>query len=104
MGLILSPFLSKEKFRGIFGENFFDKPELQEYFAEILGLAGHKPFECVGEIDEARLAAKMAAEKYPELAKFTDRFPLPDFDKDEFHDHAMPDNFAEIWDKINNKK
>ena len=99
VGLILSPFVEKEKFRGIFGNNFFDKPELQKYFAELLGLSGHKPFECVGEIAEAQKAAKLAVSKYPELAKFTDHFPAPDFDKDKFHEHSMPENFARIWKK-----
>lgn len=99
VGLILSPFLSEEKFRGIFEADFFIKPELQEYFAEILGLSGHKPFECIGEIGEAQLTAKIVVEKYPELAKFTDQFPTPNFDKDKFHNHSMPDNFAEIWKK-----
>lgn len=40
----------------IFGENPFDKPELEEIFLELMGSKGHKPFECIGEINEARLA------------------------------------------------
>ncbi len=108
VGLILSPFVEKEKFRGIFGDNFFNDDSLSlgeragvraKYFAELLGLSGHKPFECVGEIAEAQKAAKLAVSKYPELAKFTDHFPTPDFDKDKFHEHSMPKNFARIWKK-----
>ncbi len=99
VGLILAPFVAKEKFHGIFGDDFFEKPELQEYFAEILGISGHKPFECVGEIAEAQLCAKLAENKYPELTKFTDQFPTPNFNKDKFHTHSMPENFAGIWKK-----
>lgn len=100
VGLILSPFLDEEKFREIFTEKFFTKPELQEYFAEIMGISGHKPFECVGEIAEAQLAAKLAAKKYPELAKFADHFPTPNFDKDNLHQHSMPKKFAGIWEEL----
>lgn len=96
VGLILSPFLNEEKFREIFTKEFFSKPELQKYFAEIMGISGHKPFECVGEISEAQLAAKLALKKYPELVKFADKFPTPNFNKDKFHKYSMPDDFAHI--------
>ncbi len=99
VGLILSPFLDKKKFREIFGKDFFTKPELQKHFQELFGLSGHKPFECVGEINEARLAGKLAVKKYPELTKFTEQFPTPNFDQDKFHKSSMPKNFAEIWKK-----
>jgi len=50
-------------------------------YEEILGLAGHKPFECVGDYDEARAALRMAAEHdgwratvlLPELVDAVDR-------------------------------
>jgi hypothetical protein len=99
VGLILSPFLDEVKFREIFTDDFFNKPELQKHFSELLGLSGHKPFECVGETEEAQLAAKLAVAKYPELKKFTDLFPTTGFDKDKFHEHSMPENFAGFWKK-----
>ena len=38
------------------GVNLFDIPENQINFSQMLGLGNRKPFECIGEIDEARLA------------------------------------------------
>jgi hypothetical protein len=38
---------------GVFGHNFLDKPENERSFRELTGLAGQKPWECVGEIEEA---------------------------------------------------
>jgi hypothetical protein len=40
----------------IFGVNLFDDPDLEKEWHELLGLATHNAFECVGEIDETRLA------------------------------------------------
>jgi hypothetical protein len=40
----------------IFGVNLFDDPDLEKEWQELLGLATHNAFECVGEIDETRLA------------------------------------------------
>lgn len=36
--------------------DLFDDPANQVFFEQLLGLAAHKPFECVGETDETRLA------------------------------------------------
>jgi len=60
--LILSPFLAKEQLTRIFGNDMFaDASQIQGY-RELLGLSGHKPFECVGEIEESRYALRMALE------------------------------------------
>lgn len=40
--------------------NLLDLPENERWFREMLGLEAHTPFECVGQIDEARLAFAMA--------------------------------------------
>jgi hypothetical protein len=37
-------------------ENLWDEPALQQYWLELLGLGEHNAFECVGEVDETRLA------------------------------------------------
>ena len=47
---------------GIFGEDLLDKPELQQYFDELCGIAPNKPFECVGTIDEVNRALQMIRE------------------------------------------
>jgi hypothetical protein len=45
--------MSKERLLGIFGKNLLDVPEYERSFRELSGLAGQKPWECVGEILEA---------------------------------------------------
>jgi len=37
----------------IFGQNLLDKPDNEAGYRELTGLAGQKPWECVGEILEA---------------------------------------------------
>lgn len=54
--LILSPFISKEKHIQIFGDDFLTREALFPYFRELLGLSEQKPWECVGTIDECRIA------------------------------------------------
>nr|BBH86562.1 hypothetical protein KTC_13130 [Thermosporothrix sp. COM3] len=40
----------------LFNENLFDQQEVQDTFFQLMGKSGHRPFECVGEVDETRLA------------------------------------------------
>lgn len=58
--LILSPFLSREELCGIFGRDMLDAPDMLAYFIELIGQSDHKPFECVGSIDEVKLAVSLA--------------------------------------------
>ena len=41
------------------GSNLLDMEENQLYFKQMLGLGDWKPFECVGEIEEAQLAFEL---------------------------------------------
>ena len=54
--LILAPFLGKNELIKIFGKNLFDETTNLEKYQELLGLEGHKPFECVGEFEESQAA------------------------------------------------
>ena len=56
--LALAPFVAKPDLVAIFGKNLLDEARQTEGFAELCGLARHKPFECVGEVAES--AAAMA--------------------------------------------
>ena len=56
--LALAPFVAKDWLAAIFGRNLLDDENQTEGFAELCGLREHKPFECVGEIEES--AAVMA--------------------------------------------
>jgi hypothetical protein len=51
--LILAPVMDKARLLGIFGQNLLDQPGHEHAFRELTGLAGQKPWECVGEIEEA---------------------------------------------------
>jgi UDP-N-acetyl-alpha-D-muramoyl-L-alanyl-L-glutamate epimerase len=56
--LLFAPFLPATELKSIFnGEDLFVKPTLQDTFKGLLDVDGAvKPFECVGETDELRLA------------------------------------------------
>ncbi|KKC37498.1 hypothetical protein WH87_12970 [Devosia epidermidihirudinis] len=51
--LIFAPFMAKDRLLSIFGKNLLDNPAHEGSFRELAGLAGQKPWECVGEILEA---------------------------------------------------
>ena len=51
--LMLAPVIDKARLIGIFGKDLLDLPENEASFRELTGLAGQKPWECVGEILEA---------------------------------------------------
>ena len=53
-------FLPAEVCRATFGDrNLLDDPANQVWFEQMLGLADHTPFECIGQVDEARLAFEL---------------------------------------------
>jgi hypothetical protein len=51
--LIFAPFMAKDRLLKIFGRNLLDDPAHERSYRELAGLAGQKPWECVGEILEA---------------------------------------------------
>lgn len=54
--LILAPFMEKSKLVEIVGNNPLNDISQLDSYKELLGLSGHKPFECVGEIQECQWA------------------------------------------------
>lgn len=54
--LILAPFMDRESLIRIVGTNPLNDTDQIEGYRELLGLSGHKPFECVGEFNESRWA------------------------------------------------
>lgn len=69
--LLFAPFVAASELQEVFGgEDLFEKTSLTETFKGLLGIDGiMKPFECVGEVEELRLAYHMALSKggYVEL-------------------------------------
>ncbi len=47
----------------IFQSNLFDEPENQFAFRQMMGLEKHTPFECIGQINEAKLAFELCRRK-----------------------------------------
>ncbi|MBR8828357.1 MAG: hypothetical protein DSM107014_10750 [Gomphosphaeria aponina SAG 52.96 = DSM 107014] len=62
--LSLFNFLPYEHTIDIFGEDLYLKPEIQTAFKAVAGIGTHKPFECVGTVEESRLALAMSSQKY----------------------------------------
>jgi len=56
--LCLAPFLPPTELAAIFGQDLLASTDQVDGFAELLALDGVKPFECVGEADEARSAVQ----------------------------------------------
>lgn len=79
--LLFAPFVAKDELTEVFGKDLFADASLADTFKGLLGIDGiMKPFECVGETDELRLAYHMAmANDYTPLG-----FDVPpsDYDKD----------------------
>lgn len=67
--LLFAPFIQPDELKSLFdGQDLFQKPLLAETFKGLLGIDGvPKPFECIGEIDELRLAYAMRREGYGSL-------------------------------------
>jgi len=65
VSLILAPFLSRDELLAIFGgRDMFAEPAQREGYLELLGVDGlFKPFECVGEPDECRVALEMIRDR-----------------------------------------
>lgn len=62
--LILSPFLTRSELCDIFGRDMLGDEKMTDYFFELAGQSEHKPFECVGSIDEVNLAVTLAIRRY----------------------------------------
>lgn len=78
--LLFAPFLEPEELNSIFPEqkSLLKKPELFDDFRGLLGVDGKlKPFECVGEVAELRIAYHLKKPGYKDLP-FT--VPESDFD------------------------
>ncbi|MET8907463.1 hypothetical protein [Micromonospora sp. NPDC004551] len=61
--LAMAPFMSRERITTIFGGDLLaDESQIPGY-RELLGVDGHKPFECVGEVEESVVALSLLAEQ-----------------------------------------
>lgn len=58
--LILSPFLSTNALREIFGRDMLEDPEMIPTLEQLVGIQEEKPFECVGSRNEVNTAVCLA--------------------------------------------
>lgn len=63
VGLNFLAYLPTETASRIFPRNILDTLANEGTYRQMLGLESHRPFECVGEIDEARLALEICSRK-----------------------------------------
>ncbi len=59
--LALAPYLSPATLTRIFSKNMLDDSSQLEGFEALVGISGHKPFECVGSLSECQAAFKTIA-------------------------------------------
>lgn len=61
--LLLSAFFDRERVVATIGKDLLAEPSLLETFRSLCGAGPHKPLECVGSVDESRLALFLAAQR-----------------------------------------
>lgn len=76
----------------VFNENLFDKPELLEYWNEMLGLRNHNALECVGSIQEIQLMFYI-------LYSRGEKGVAMNIYKNNIHNKMNKEYVKELWDK-----
>jgi len=56
-------YLPAEVVERIFGDRLLDRPELRESFRLMMGAGSRTPFECIGQVDDTRLAFELCRRK-----------------------------------------
>ena len=108
--LALAPFMNKQDLIAAVGKNILaDKGQLGG-FEELLGLSNHKPFECVGELEECAVAVYLLAQKdewkddfmiknlYPRLLAEYGLPQLQEWERQVFaksENHCLPERFKD---------
>ncbi|MEL7036465.1 MAG: hypothetical protein AAFO04_12705 [Cyanobacteria bacterium J06592_8] len=59
----VAPEQAKELQHFLGNENIFNRPDLQLYYRQLMGLEAHNAFECVGEVEENKLALEKCVER-----------------------------------------
>lgn len=104
--IILSPFTTKEERIKIFGQDLYERKDLEETFKSILGYTENKPFECVGTYEEARLAVSKTIEKNETgylLDYMKKNYPL-ETDSKEIEKYNEENNLNEYYNNLVKKE
>lgn len=96
--LILTPFVPQKELSALWGgKNLLLDPTLQTLYRQLLGIEGDKPFDCVGEVKEARSAMRIAQRLYPELQQTYQFEIIPkDYNYATLYSHHMPDEYYQV--------
>jgi UDP-N-acetyl-alpha-D-muramoyl-L-alanyl-L-glutamate epimerase len=87
--LLFAPFLEREKLEKLFSGNPFKNTNLTKHFIDLLGQGAHKPFECVAETDELKMAYNMSLQREPDYAiEGLSPVEVPVYDYLEEHEHS----------------
>jgi hypothetical protein len=65
--LAMAPAMDRPRLTRIFGHDLFADESQVPGFLELLGIDAHKPFECVGEVEESLVALSMLDDDAPVL-------------------------------------
>jgi hypothetical protein len=65
--LAMGPAMERDRLVHIFGHDLFADEKQVPGFLELLGIDAHKPFECVGEVEESLVALSMLDDDAPVL-------------------------------------
>ncbi len=57
--ILLAPWINDEELVQIFGQDFLNRPDLQEMFLALLGVQGDNILDCVGTPDELKLSLSL---------------------------------------------
>jgi hypothetical protein len=61
--LAMAPAMDRERLVRIFGRDLFADPAQVPGYLELLGIDAHKPFECVGEVEESLVALTLMSDQ-----------------------------------------
>ncbi|MCP4407420.1 MAG: endonuclease domain-containing protein [Gammaproteobacteria bacterium] len=106
---MLSPWLEEQALEGIFGGNILADDKNLSILAQLLGLEGHKPFDCVGTPDEVAAALYLCHtqgryHELPALRMFAERVLPSIADPDQLletlltpiDEHHIPDKWESL--------
>jgi hypothetical protein len=99
-------YLPIELVNQIFEINLFDVPENQLWFRQMLGLEKHTPFECIGQIEESKLAFELCRRKgltgkamqifIEEVKKFDCNTAMENYATVNYNYPALPQHLADL--------
>jgi hypothetical protein len=89
--LAMAPFMPRGRLAHIFGRDLFADPAQIPGYLELLGIDAHKPFECVGEVEESVVALSMLDYDAPVLSALRAAVPAAAWSSASRDDVMTPD-------------